>query len=94
VLSESTNYYNPNKFDASNIAVRVDEMFKYIARFVVSSNLASTFNIQRRFGIGYNKAGKIMDQLEAAGIVGPTSGGKPRAVLVDSTQLEQILSKY
>jgi S-DNA-T family DNA segregation ATPase FtsK/SpoIIIE len=74
----------------------MDDKFKDAARIVVSSNLASvsTSTLQRYMGIGYNKAGKIMDQLEVAGIVGPTSGGKPRAVLVDSTQLEQILSKY
>ena len=46
---------------------------------------------ERRFGIGYNKAGKIMDQMEAAGIVGPAQGAKPRAVLMDPTTLETLL---
>ncbi|NMB72333.1 MAG: hypothetical protein GYA22_09320, partial [Bacteroidales bacterium] len=48
--------------------------------------------IQRRFSIGYNRAGRIMDQLEAAGIVGPNEGSKARRVLIaDETTLEQIL---
>jgi S-DNA-T family DNA segregation ATPase FtsK/SpoIIIE len=92
ILSESTQNSSSNNC----IWDRMDDKFKDAARIVVSSNLASvsTSTLQRYMGIGYNKAGKIMDQLEVAGIVGPTSGGKPRAVLVDSTQLEQILSKY
>lgn len=68
-----------------------DSLFEEIARLVVQGNTASTSNIQRKYSIGYNRAGKIMDQLEAAGIVGPASGGKPRNVLVDPTQLELIL---
>lgn len=68
-----------------------DSLFEEIARLVVQGNTASTSNIQRKYSIGYNRAGKIMDQLEAAGIVGPASGGKPRNVLVDPTQLEMIL---
>lgn len=68
-----------------------DSLFDEIARLVVQGNTASTSNIQRKYSIGYNRAGKIMDQLEAAGIVGPAQGGKPRNVLVDPTQLEMIL---
>lgn len=68
-----------------------DSLFEEIARVVVQGNTASTSNIQRKYSIGFNRAGKIMDQLEAAGIVGPAQGGKPRTVLVDPTQLEMIL---
>lgn len=68
-----------------------DELFDDCARFVVQNTTASTSSLQRRFGIGYNKAGKIMDQLEAAGVVGPADGQKPRSVLIDSIQLESIL---
>lgn len=68
-----------------------DEMFDDCARFVVQNPTASTSSLQRRFSIGYNKAGKIMDQLEAAGIVGPADGQKPRTVLVDSIGLESLL---
>lgn len=69
-----------------------DPLFDEIARSIVNSNTASTSSLQRRYQIGYNRAGKIMDQMEAAGIVGPTQGGKPRAVLVDAISLESILS--
>ncbi|MCM1319054.1 MAG: DNA translocase FtsK [Muribaculaceae bacterium] len=69
-----------------------DPLFDEIARLIVTSNTASTSSLQRRYSIGYNRAGKIMDQMEAAGIVGPASGGKPRQVLVDSIMLESILS--
>ena len=69
-----------------------DELFDDCARFVVQNSSASTSSLQRRFAIGYNKAGKIMDQLEAAGIVGPADGQRPRAVLVDSVALESMLA--
>lgn len=75
------------------VAVRDrDPLFEEVARMVVSKNNASTSNIQRLFSLGYNRAGRIMDQLENAGIVGPSLGGKPRAVLVDQISLESILS--
>ena len=70
-----------------------DPLFEEAARLVVLSNNASTSSLQRRYSIGYNRAGKIMDQLEAAGIVGPATGGKPRVVLMDPVSLEQILSE-
>jgi len=69
-----------------------DPKFLEIATHVVNTGYASTSNIQRKFSIGYNRAGKIMDQLEAAGIVGASQGGKPRAVLVDMNMLESILN--
>lgn len=69
-----------------------DPLFEEVARLIVTSNTASTSYLQRRFSIAYNRAGKIMDQLEAAGIVGLAKGGKPRVVLVDSEQLEEILN--
>jgi S-DNA-T family DNA segregation ATPase FtsK/SpoIIIE len=70
-----------------------DPLFEECARFTVSQSSASTSSLQRRYQIGYNRAGKIMDQMEAAGIVGPVSGSKPRAILVDSNTLERILSQ-
>lgn len=69
-----------------------DPLFEEAAQIVVQTGLASTSSLQRRYAIGYNRAGKIMDQLEAVGIVGPAQGGKPRSVLVDMPQLEAILS--
>lgn len=71
---------------------QLDPLFEEVARRVVSSNVASTSSLQRVYSIGYNRAGKIMDQLEAKGIVGPSQGGKPRDVLVDAQMLESILA--
>ncbi len=69
-----------------------DPLFVEVARAVVNSGKASTSSVQRHYEIGYNRAGRIMDQLERSGIVGPSQGGKPRAVLVDPQRLEDILS--
>lgn len=72
-----------------------DSKFEECARFIVSqSQQASVSSLQRRFEIGYNRAGKIMDQMEAAGIVSPANGQKPRNVLVDSITLEHILGNH
>ena len=69
-----------------------DPLFEEAARIIVSSQQASTSSLQRRYSIGYNRAGRLMDQLEAAGIVGPAMGGKPREVLmIDVMQLENKL---
>ncbi len=69
-----------------------DAMFDEAARLVVQHQQGSTSLIQRKLSIGYNRAGRIIDQLEAAGIVGPFEGSKARDVLIsDYTHLEQIL---
>lgn len=69
-----------------------DSLFEEAARFLVKSgNTASTSSLQRRFAIGYNRAGLIMDQLESSGIVGPATGSKPRSILIDSIELEELL---
>jgi len=70
-----------------------DEMFDDAARLIVANQQGSTSMIQRKFSIGYNRAGRIMDQLEAAGIVGPSEGSKARQVLLqDEYSLEQLLN--
>jgi S-DNA-T family DNA segregation ATPase FtsK/SpoIIIE len=70
-----------------------DDLFEEAARLVVLHQQGSTSLIQRKFSIGYNRAGRLMDQLEAAGIVGPFEGSKARTVLfVDEVSLEQYLS--
>ena len=66
--------------------------FEQVARFVVNTQTGSTSKIQRTFSVGFNRAGRLMDQLEEAGIVGPQNGSKPREVLVQSEiELLQIL---
>jgi DNA segregation ATPase FtsK/SpoIIIE, S-DNA-T family len=70
----------------------LDQMFEQCARLVISSGSGSTSMLQRRFNLGYNRAGRIMDQMEATGIVGPGSGGKPREILIRTEmELEQLL---
>lgn len=70
-----------------------DSLFEEAAMFVITNDVASTSSLQRRYQIGYNRAGRIMDQLEAAGIVGPSQGGKPRKVLMDSIQLQMFFDQ-
>jgi len=79
----------PNKeFDAKS----KDEFFNDAARLVVASQFGSTSLLQRKLSLGYNRAGRIIDQLEAAGIVGPYNGSKARDVLIkDEVTLEELL---
>ena len=63
---------------------KLDPMFEEVARYVVTKQEGSTSRLQRAFDLGYNRAGKISDQLEAAGIVGPNKGPKGRDVLIQS----------
>ncbi len=73
---------------------RLDPMFADVARYVVAKQEGSTSRLQRAFEIGYNRAGKLSDQLEAAGIVGPNKGPKGRDVLIqDMDMLEQKLQE-
>ena len=90
-------YVDENASDGSNLddvdLKRLDPMFEDAARLVVIHQSGSTSLIQRKFSIGYNRAGRIMDQLEKAGIVGPVDGSKPRQVLcADEMDLEMRLS--
>ena len=93
--------YNPDSADnggsaggnRANDLSQLDAMFDEVAHFVVQNLQGSTSSIQRRFSIGYNRAGRIMDQLEMAGVVGRAEGSKPREVLIqDVMSLEHLLA--
>ena len=89
VLPEGDMESNSGPLDTKTL----DPMFEEAARLIVIHQQGSTSLIQRKFSIGYNRAGRLMDQLERAGIVGPTQGSKPRDVLcADETELENKLS--
>lgn len=78
-----------NAEDLSNL----DQLFGEAARVIVMSQQGSTSLIQRKFSIGYNRAGRLMDQLEKAGIVGAAHGSKPRDVLIqDENTLQSLLN--
>ena len=70
-----------------------DDLFEDAARIVVQHQQGSTSLIQRRLKVGYNRAGRLIDQLEATNIVGPFEGSKARQVLIpDEYALEQFLN--
>lgn len=78
-----------NDLDADSM----DPLFDDAARLIVIHQQGSTSLIQRKFAIGYNRAGRLMDQLERAGIVGPVRGSKPREVLItDEIELDGKLA--
>jgi S-DNA-T family DNA segregation ATPase FtsK/SpoIIIE len=82
---------NNDSFDDDLLFDR-DALFDDAARLIVMNQVGSTSLIQRKMSLGYNRAGRLMDQLEAANIVGPNLGSKAREVLIKSSdELEQIL---
>lgn len=73
----------------------IDPLFEDAARLVVQTQKGSTSDLQRKMGMGYARAGRVMDQLEGAGIVGPQEGSKPRQVLVaDLIELEEVMAPF
>ncbi len=71
-----------------------DALFEDAAKVIVSNQIGSTSLLQRRMKLGYNRAGRLMDQLEAAGIVGPNQGSKAREVLIKTEmELQEVLDK-
>lgn len=89
--SQNEDYLDGLSFDINN----KDALFEDAARLVVSSQSGSTALLQRRMKLGYNRAGRLMDQLEAAGIVGPNQGAKLRDVLIQTdTDLQMFLNHF
>ncbi|KAA6347359.1 DNA translocase SpoIIIE [termite gut metagenome] len=87
-LPEYVNENNANDTNEIDMG-RLDPLFEEAARLVVVHQQGSTSLIQRKFAIGYNRAGRIMDQLEKSGIVGPNEGSKPRQVIcIDENDLQ------
>lgn len=83
-----------NGGSAESVLEDWDPMFEEAARIIVQHQQGSTSLLQRRLKLGYNRAGRIVDQLEAAGIIGPFEGSKPREVLIDDEYaLEQFLTQ-
>jgi S-DNA-T family DNA segregation ATPase FtsK/SpoIIIE len=71
-----------------------DPLFEDAARLIVASQSGSTSLLQRRMKLGYNRAGRLMDQLEAAGVVGPNQGSKVRDVLIKTeAELQEYLNR-
>ena len=79
---ESSDVKNIDRNRITNSSGNLDSMFEQCARLLVASGSGSTSMLQRRFNLGYNRAGRIMEQLEAAGIVGSNIGSKPRELLI------------
>lgn len=78
--------------NSGDILAKRDALFEEAARMIVLNQLGSTSSLQRKMNIGYNRAGRLIDQMEAAGIVGPSEGSKPRKVLIpDEISLESHL---
>lgn len=100
--SFSTPYYLPEVKDESKDGgsgsvdmKKLDERFEEAARLVVTQQKASTSYLQTALGMGFSKSARVMAQLEAAGIVGPQDGSKPREVLIGSlAELEPILQRF
>ncbi|MBR1927156.1 MAG: DNA translocase FtsK [Bacteroidales bacterium] len=100
--SYNTPYYLPDVDEATEDGSgglvdmkNLDERFEEAAKMIVLNQRGSTSDLQRRLGMGYAKAGRVMDQLEAAGIVGPQEGSKPRQVLIGSLdELEKVLEAF
>ena len=88
---DDTEYGESHDVDMQHL----DPLFEDAARLIVMTQEGSTSLIQRKFAIGYNRAGRLMDQLEKAGIVGAAHGSRPREVLImDETSLENLLSQW
>ena len=87
---------NVSEENNSNLDIDIserDSLFKEAAEIIVTAQQGSASLLQRKLKLGYNRAGRIIDQMEAAGVVGPFEGSKARQVLIsDLSSLERILN--
>lgn len=96
--SETPNYENEiieqvNSYNDNNISEETDELFQDALKLVVDAGQASISMLQRRLRIGYSRAARLIDDMEAQGFVGPHEGSKPRQVLIDHEFLEQNIKE-
>ena len=89
-------YAQKEVYEKSDLSIdtnNFDPFFEEAAYAIVTTQVGSTSMIQRKFSIGYNRAGRLMDQLEMVGIIGPAEGSKPREVLIqDKNTLQMMLN--
>ena len=69
-----------------------DPLMKEVLGYIVETKKVSASLLQRRFRIGYNRAARIVDDLEASGLIGPSEGSKPREVLMTESQYHELIS--
>jgi S-DNA-T family DNA segregation ATPase FtsK/SpoIIIE len=85
ILEKIESQAEPSQRESSDI----DELLPQVVNMVIEQGMASTSLIQRKFKIGYSRAARILDQMEASGVVGPFEGSKPRKVLVTKQQWQE-----
>ena len=73
---------------------KIDSLLREAVELVMSTNIASASSFQRRYHIGYSRAGRLLDTMEQLGIVGPPQGSKPREILVTESQAFEIMDNY
>src|SRR5690606_13030346 len=92
---ELPEYVDEKEMEKRDFGGEKDPLFEEAAHIIVTTQQGSTSLLQRRMKLGYNRAGRLMDQLEAAGIVGANAGSKAREVLVKTEmELQDILQQY
>lgn len=83
-----------NDDKASSGKVKIDSLLRDAVELTMSSGSASASSFQRRYHIGYSRAGRLLDTMEQLGIVGPPQGSKPREILVTEAQAFEIMDNY
>ena len=82
----------PDEAEKAAVEEEQDELFPEAVEWILDTGRASVSLLQRRFRIGYTRAGRLMDTMEEMGIVGPANGAKPREILMNKEQADKLLS--